>query len=161
MMILPEEIAAIRRHYSDHDTKFLFLLADLDDAPSRILSLLDEIDRLQSALTTAQEEMNHLLDCYAEYETICEKGELKASVLNLLKERDTAQEENKKLLSALISMCDQYIQEKDGRLFHYFMSAGEEATELLEDMGYLTCDNRENYSWTDKRQSALNGGKNG
>jgi hypothetical protein len=69
----------------------------------------------------------------------------------------TAQEENKKLLSALISMCEQYLQQENGTLFHMFMSAGEEATELLEDMGYLTCDNRENYSWTDKRQSALNG----
>jgi hypothetical protein len=71
----------------------------------------------------------------------------------------TAQEENKKLLSALISMCDQYIQEKDGRLFHYFMSAVEEATETLEDLGFLVCEEGENYRWTDKRQSALNGGK--
>jgi hypothetical protein len=70
-----------------------------------------------------------------------------------------AQEENKRLLSALISMCDQYLQEKDGRLFHYFMSAGEEATETLEDLGFLVCEEGENYRWTDKRQSALNGGK--
>jgi hypothetical protein len=56
-------------------------------------------------------------------------------------------------------MCDQYIQEKDGRLFHYFMSAGEEATETLEDLGFLVCEEGENYRWTDKRQSALNGGK--
>jgi hypothetical protein len=117
------------------------------------------VSGLELELTTAQEEINHLMDAFVQYETICEKGELKASVLNLLKERDTAQEENKRLLSALISMCEQYIQNEDGTLFHMFMSAGEEATELLEDMGYLTCDNRENYSWTDKRQSALNGGK--
>ena len=66
----------------------------------------------------------------------------------------SAQEENKRLLSALISMCEQYIQNEDGKLFHMFMGAGEEATEVLEDMGYLTSDAHENYSWTNK---ALNG----
>jgi len=34
------------------------------------------------------------------------------------------------------------------------MSAGEEATETLEDLGFLVCEEGENYRWTDKRQSA-------
>ena len=88
-----------------------------------------------------------------------ECNELTKYVSGLELELTAAKEENKKLLSALISMCEQYLQQENGTLFHMFMSAGEQATELLEDMGYLTCDNRENYSWTDKRQSDLNGGK--
>jgi len=123
-----------------------------------IHGLLDEIERLQKLVDAKQNrcaELESRLDLYHGnmYDVVCQENDKLQSALT------TAQEENKKLLSALISMCEQYIQNEDGTLFHMFMSAGEEATELLEDMGYLTCDNRENYSWTDKRQSALNGGK--
>jgi hypothetical protein len=46
-------------------------------------------------------------------------------------------EQNGKLISALRSMADQYLQDRDGTYSHDFMSAGEETLPLLEELGYM------------------------
>lgn len=50
-----------------------------------------------------------------------------------------------KLQSALLSMCQQYLSDDDGVMHHSFMSAGEEALYLLEDLGIVENVGREQF----------------
>lgn len=61
------------------------------------------------------------------------------------------EQEKKELLDALYSMYRQYCNDKWG---HQFMSAGEKASELLENAGYIVVDNigaiiKDNYNYGD------------
>ena len=73
--------------------------------------------------------------------------DFKEAILELIKE------ENKELLDALYSMYRQYCNDKWG---HQFMSAGEKASELLENAGYIVVDNigaiiKDNYNYGDSK----------
>lgn len=56
------------------------------------------------------------------------------------------QEKHAEAIDALVSMCEQYLPVRDGKLHHDFMSAGEHAFDALgwEDTGHpvpeMTCD---------------------
>jgi len=72
--------------------------------------------------------------------------QLESTITRLTAELADERRKSERVLDALASMCDQYLQQQDGTLFHDFMSAGETATEVLEDLGYLKS-RGENYSW--------------
>lgn len=66
-----------------------------------------------------------------------------ADIALLLAERDA-------LVIALMDMAGQYLAYPDGTMSHTFMSAGENALELLERLGLVVNDGHERYTWTEK-----------
>jgi hypothetical protein len=59
--------------------------------------------------------------------------------------------ENDNLLSALMSMCWQYLSDDDEKTFtHDFMSAGEETLGLMVTLGYMVEFKRGHFKRTDK-----------
>jgi len=53
-----------------------------------------------------------------------------------------------RLLKALAMMAAQYLENESGHLDHMFMSAGEEAVEVLSELGLVVDDHR-NSRWTE------------
>lgn len=58
------------------------------------------------------------------------------------------------MLSALVWMAAQYLEDKDEKLDHMFMCAGEMTFDVLRDHGLITDDGRF-AEWTDKGRAFL------
>lgn len=59
-------------------------------------------------------------------------------------------EENKALVKALLKMSSQYLKTEDNLLFSCHMGAGEDALDILEQLGYVTLMGYTHYAFTQK-----------
>lgn len=59
-------------------------------------------------------------------------------------------EENKAIIKALLKMASQYLKTEDDLLFSCHMGAGEDALDILEQLGYVTLMGYTHYAFTQK-----------
>lgn len=96
----------------------------MSNVQEALKAALAAIDLYDYTGTQAESEL------YAKAESLC-----KAALAEINKCEPVAYHD---VLNALVGMCDQYLTMHDGHLDHMFMSAGENALEVLEKLELIT-----------------------
>jgi hypothetical protein len=143
--ISKSDLASLKTQLADAHRHSYEVSAELAEARARNVEL--EAVNLHNHEVIADYEESHLRVMNER----CANDERHCTCVPALRARIAELEgNNAAILSALISMVRQYLTTKDEhealpKYFHYFMSAGEEATELLERLGIMKEIGGENY----------------